>query len=116
MKTKLKIFVVDDDEDIIGLETSILGAAGHEVLAATSGISALPRILKEKPDLIMVDIMMPGMDGLELCREIRKNREFQDKKIIFLSAKAYEFDRRRALGFGADGFIVKPIMAETFLD
>ena len=115
MNKKLKYFVVDDDEDIIELEMAILESAGHQVMAETSGISALPKILKEKPDVVLVDIMMPGMDGLELCRKMREKKAFQDKKIIFVSAKSYEFDRRRALSFGADGFIVKPIIAETFL-
>ena len=116
MKTKLKFFVVDDDEDIVGLQTTILESAGHEVRAETSGVSALPGILMEKPDVILVDILMPGMDGLELCRKVREEKAFRDKKIIFVSAKSYEFDRRRALSFGADGFILKPIVAETFLD
>ena len=86
MKAKLKFFVVDDDEDIIGLEKAILESAGHQVRAETSGISALPGILKEKPDVIFVDIMMPGMDGLELCRKVREKKAFRDKKIIFVSA------------------------------
>ncbi|MDP6786481.1 MAG: response regulator [Rhodospirillales bacterium] len=116
MKAKLKFFIVDDDEDIIGLQTAILESAGHRVYAETSGANALVGILKRKPDVILLDIMMPGMDGLELCRKVRENKAFRDKKIIFVSAKSYEFDRRRGLSFGADGFILKPIMTETFVD
>ena len=112
----LAYFIVDDDEDVIAVLTAVLEAAGHRVQHATSGASALSMLEADPPDRVLLDIMMPGMDGLELCREMRAKPEFRDTRIVIVSAKAYEFDRKRALKFGADGFILKPINAETFIE
>ncbi|MDP6574017.1 MAG: response regulator, partial [Rhodospirillales bacterium] len=112
----LAYFIVDDDEDVIAVLTAVLEAAGHRVQHATSGASALSMLEADPPDCVLLDIMMPGMDGLELCREMRAKPEFRDTRIVIVSAKAYEFDRKRALKFGADGFILKPINAETFIE
>ena len=112
--TNSKIFIVDDDADFIDLQSTLLEAAGHEVGHETSSLDALARIKSERPDVIVIDIMMPGMDGLELCKRLRSDDELGEARIIVVSAKAYEFDRRRATKFGADGFIVKPIVPATF--
>ncbi len=114
-KKSLTYFIVDDDEDVIAVQSAVLATAGHRVLHSTSGADALSRMEAEPPDCVLLDLMMPGMDGLELCREMRAKPEFRETKIVVVSAKAYEFDRKRALKFGADGFILKPINPETFL-
>ena len=93
-----------------------LGGVGHEVVVNTSSVAALPKIIAQPPDCVIIDIMMPEMDGIELCRQLRKQDNLANTKIIVLSAKAYEFDQRRAFEFGADGYIVKPIDQDSFVD
>ena len=108
-------FIVDDDDDVIAVQVALIEAAGHRALFETSSLDALARMEAEPPDFALLDIMMPEMDGLELCREMRARPEFKNTKITVVSAKAYEFDRKRAFKFGADGFIIKPIDPETFV-
>lgn len=116
MKKGLKIFIVDDDLDIISLVTTLLESEGHAVSYESSSVDALPRIIKEKPDCILLDIMMPGLDGLSLCQSIRSNEHCADTKIIMVSSKSYEHDQKRAMELGADGFINKMAIGETFLE
>ena len=114
-KSKLNFFLVDDDPDMVALMTDLLVKAGHTVTTTDSTAVALPRILDARPDCVMIDLMMPGMDGLELCRELRAKRDLQSAKFIVISAKPYEFDRKRAYDVGADGYITKPLNADTFI-
>jgi CheY-like chemotaxis protein/phosphoribosyl 1,2-cyclic phosphodiesterase len=116
MKKNPKIFLVDDEPEIIEVITAILEASGYEVLSETSSDNAIARIEDEKPDCVLIDIMMPGKDGLELCREIKANKNIPDLKVVVVSAKTYEFDKKRAFDLGADGFINKPINPETFVE
>jgi phosphoribosyl 1,2-cyclic phosphodiesterase/CheY-like chemotaxis protein len=112
----MKYYVVDDEEPILDALTVLLESAGHEVRGFTSSAEALELIKVEPPEIVITDIMMPGMDGLELCRQIRDLPGLPDIRIIVLSAKIYEFDRDRARELGADGYLVKPIDLETFLE
>ena len=114
MEKRPKIFIIDDEPEIIELISAILEASGYEVLGETSSDNAMARIEDEKPDCVLIDIMMPGKDGLELCREIKANKNISDIKVVIVSAKTYEFDKKRAFELGADGFINKPINPETF--
>jgi CheY-like chemotaxis protein len=111
----MKFFLVDDDPDILALLTRVLSGAGHEVQSTGSSHDALKRIPLERPDCVISDIMMPEMDGFELTRELRRRIELAEMKIIVLSAKTYDFDRRRAKELGADGYIAKPFVQETLL-
>jgi CheY-like chemotaxis protein len=111
----MKFFLVDDDPDILALLTRVLSGAGHEVQSTGSSHEALKRIPLERPDCVISDIMMPEMDGFELTRELRRRIELAEMKIIVLSAKTYDFDRRRAKELGADGYIAKPFVQETLL-
>ncbi len=111
----LKILVVDDDDEALELEATLLESAGHKVLRSHTGSEALTIAKQDAPDVVVADMMMPEMDGLELCRLLREVDELSDTKIIFVTAKAYEFDRVRAFSFGADGFITKPINIESFV-
>src|SRR5712675_2191230 len=101
----MKFFVVDDDPDVLALLKRVLEGAGHEVEICASSIESLQRIPAARPDCAVIDIMMPAMDGFELTRELRRRPELAQMKIVVLSAKTYEFDRRRAKEMGADGFI-----------
>lgn len=111
----MKFLVVDDSESIIQLVKALLESAGHTVETRKSSVQALQDISGIKPEAIVLDLMMPEMDGFELCKRLREKPELADVKIIILSGKAYEFDKRRAKQLGADGYIVKPIRADTFL-
>lgn len=110
------VHVVDDDPIIVALLTHCLSGVGFEVSSSTTGEAALDRILSRRPDCVILDIMMPGMDGLEVCRRLRAAPQLAGIKIIVISGKAYEPDRRRAFAFGADAFIPKPIESERFAE
>jgi phosphoribosyl 1,2-cyclic phosphodiesterase len=111
----MKFFIVDDDPDSLALVSRLLTDAGHEVTVRGSSSGALRDIPDARPDCVITDVMMPGMDGFELTRELRLKPELAAMKIMILSAKSYDFDRRRAKEMGADGYITKPINRDTFL-
>ena len=111
----MKFFVVDDDPDALALVECLLVTAGHEVVTCNSSVDALRDIPSRAPDCVITDLMMPGMDGFELTRGLRRRKELARTKILILSAKSYDFDRRRAKEMGADGYLTKPINRETFL-
>src|SRR5258708_32905230 len=111
----MKFFVVDDDAEVLSLLERVLEGAGHRVESCASAAEALARIPASEPDCVITDIMMPGMDGFELTRELRRRPELADMKIIVLSAKTYEFDRRRARELGADGYIAKPFQRDMLM-
>jgi len=101
-----KILVIEDEEDLLrGLEIN-LAKEGYRVLKATSGDIALALALKESPNLVLLDIMLPGMNGLDVCRELRR-RGFE-APIIMLTAKGEEIDRVVGLELGADDYVTKP--------
>jgi len=112
----MKFFLIDDDPDILAVLTRVLRGAGHEVETSQSSVSALKQIPHSWPDCVITDVMMPEMDGFELTRELRRNPALANIKIIVLSAKTYEFDRRRAKEMGADGYIAKPFHRDTLLE
>lgn len=111
----MKFFLVDDDPDTLALVEWLLNKAGHEVVTCGSSAEALRDIPTVHPDCVITDLMMPGMDGFELTRELRRRTELASMKILILSAKNYDFDRRRAKEMGADGYLTKPINRETLL-
>ncbi len=111
----MKFFLVDDDPDTLALVEWLLNKAGHEVVTCGSSAEALRDIPTVHPDCVITDLMMPGMDGFELTRELRRCTELASMKILILSAKNYDFDRRRAKEMGADGYLTKPINRETLL-
>ena len=114
--TKDYLFVVvDDDPTVVELITMLLQSGGHRVVGENSGADALATIKKQKPDCVLADIMMPDKGGFELCAEIRGDAALAATRVIMVSAKTYEHDRKRAKGLGADGFITKPVEAASFL-
>ncbi|GAW92232.1 PhoP family transcriptional regulator [Calderihabitans maritimus] len=105
MKPTPKIMVVDDDENICELVRLYLTKENFEVVVVHDGLTALEKIEEEVPSLVILDIMMPGMDGWEVCREIRK---MSNLPIIMLSAKGESFDKILGLELGSDDYVVKP--------
>ncbi len=116
-KTERKpvILVVDDDPAMLRSMGAILEERGFEVLSSSSGEGALARLETLRPDLILLDIGMPGMDGYEVCRRVRDDRELGDVPVVFVSAHSGEQDRRRAFAAGGSGFISKPFERVAFL-
>lgn len=102
------IFVVEDDGDICSLIQHHLQTAGFEVRTFISGSEVIEEALQEKPRLFILDIMLPGINGFELCRQIRQTAALAITPIIFLSARTAESDRIQGFDLGADDFITKP--------
>lgn len=104
MATDTTILIVDDDEEILDLLHDYLGAEGYSVSVATTGQEALKQLSRARVDCLLLDVMLPGQSGFEICRRVR---EQWDLPILFVSARQDEVDRLRGLGLGADDFIVK---------
>ena len=104
-----KILLVDDDPDIIELLEYNLKKEGYETASASDGIQAVEVAKTFKPDLILLDVMMPRQDGIETARQLRQLPDFKDIYILFLTARAEEYTEVAAFDVGADDYIVKPI-------
>lgn len=102
------ILVVDDEEDILELVRYNLAKEGYKVQCVASGEEGVALAKKANPDLIVLDLMLTGIDGFEVCRRVRRERATQDIPIIILSAKGEESDIVLGLGLGADDYLVKP--------
>lgn len=109
MAKKIKtILCVDDEHDILDILSYNLKKEGYAVFTTDSGDKGIQLAEKIKPDLILLDVMMPGKDGLEVCKAIRSSSYIKDTHIIFLTAKADEVDEIVGLEFGADDYVTKP--------
>ena len=107
-----RILLVDDEPNILGTLAPLLRTRGYDVFTAMTGRAAIETVDREKPDLIVLDLGLPDMDGVEVCREVR---ETKNVPIIVLSARGAEGDKVRALDVGADDYITKPFGAEELL-
>ncbi|WP_245952688.1 response regulator transcription factor [Chitinophaga skermanii] len=104
-----KILVVDDEADILEIISYNLKSAGYDTVTAKDGIEAVQKAKIFRPDLIMLDIMMPNKNGIDTCKEIRKIPEFKDTMVLFLTALNDEKSEIDGLNMGADDYIAKPI-------
>jgi len=109
MIDKGRILLVDDEEDILEFLSYNLRKEGFKIETANNGISALKKLNKFKPDLIILDVMMPEMDGIEVCENIRKNEKNDDILILFLTARSEDYSELAGFSAGADDYITKPI-------
>lgn len=107
------IMVVDDESMARALLRLILVRAGFDVIEAENGADALAKVAKKKPDLVLLDVMMPGMDGFEVCINLRNHKETVNLPIIMLSAKADLDSMNHGLEVGATKYLTKPISRET---
>jgi twitching motility two-component system response regulator PilH len=108
MRVKPMILVVDDSQTIRALYTELLTQSGFEIRSARDGIEAWEKVERYSPDLILMDIVMPRMNGYELCRKLRETPTTQDIPIIMVSSKDQEFDRYWGLKQGANAYITRP--------
>jgi len=104
-----KILIVDDNQDSRELVVKILKKAGYQMIEAIDGEEALEKATAENPDLILMDISIPKIDGYEVTRRLKSQVKFKDTPIIALTAHAMKGDREKALGAGCEGYISKPI-------
>lgn len=114
-KSDFKILVVDDEKDIVLLLKYNLESEGYFVNTATSGKDALQIAEKINPDLILLDLMMPGMDGIETCIQLRKIEKLASISILFLTARSEEYSEVAAFDAGADDYIIKPIKPRALI-
>lgn len=103
-----RIFVVEDDADIARLISHNLKIAGYDVQSFASGSAVVGQAIREAPSLFLLDVMLPGADGFDLCRQIRQTQALAKIPVIFLTAKGDESDRIRGLELGGDDYITKP--------
>ncbi len=112
----MRILIIDDDENIRKLVSFNLTMDGHEILQAVNGKDGLKKAKKEIPDLILLDVMMPVMDGIETCKRLKKESKTQNIPIFMLSAKGQMRDLDEAFDAGADNYITKPFEVEKLND
>jgi two-component system alkaline phosphatase synthesis response regulator PhoP len=112
---KTKILLVDDEPDILEFLSYNLIKEGYEVFTAENGLNGIKKAKIEKPDLILLDIMMPEMDGIEACAEIRKIDSLKKTLIVFLTARTEEFSQLAGYDAGADDYITKPVKPKVLL-
>ena len=110
-----KILVVDDEEHIAELISYNLTSNGYKVVIANNGIDAVKLAIEEKPSVILLDLMIPGKDGYDVCKEIRSYKEIRNTPIIMLTAKSEEVDKILGLELGADDYITKPFSVRELL-
>lgn len=113
--SKEKILVVDDEEDIVELLRYNLSREGYKVLCAASGEEGLERARNENPDLIVLDLMLPGIDGLDVARRLKADNATRSMPIVMLTAKGEESDIVTGLELGADDYISKPFSTKVLI-
>lgn len=114
-KTNIKILVVDDEPDILEFIEYNLKREGYQVFLGSNGQEAIEKAKQVKPDLILLDVMMPVVDGIEACKSLRELPEFKTTFIVFLTARSEEYSEIAGFNAGADDYIAKPIKPRVLL-
>ncbi|MBC3757007.1 response regulator transcription factor [Hyunsoonleella sp. SJ7] len=114
-KKDIKILLVDDEPDILEIVGYNLSNEGYQVITAENGVEAVKKAKKEQPQLIILDVMMPEMDGIEACEQIRKNPDLKDVVITFLTARGEDYSQVAGFDAGADDYITKPIKPKVLV-
>ncbi len=115
MEQEQRILLVDDEEDILEFLGYNLKKEGYQVLTATNGQKAVQLAVENRPDLIILDVMMPGMDGVETCTLMRQHQQLKDTMIIFLTARSEDYSQIAGFEAGADDYLAKPIRPKVFV-
>ncbi len=115
MKNKRRILIVEDDISNLELFCDVINTAGYECIHASNGESALEIAKREKPDLILLDIQLPGLDGISVKNRLKSLEETKDIRIVALTAYAMKGDKEMFLNEGFDGYISKPIKIKEFI-
>lgn len=104
----MRVLAVDDDPQILHLLVLTLGLDGFDVVTATNGIEALASIAEDQPDVVLLDIMMPNLDGWQVCERLKADEATRDLPVVFLSARSQVADHARGMALGAAAFMTKP--------
>jgi CheY-like chemotaxis protein len=111
-----KILVVDDEADIVRVVVKLMSARGHEVSTAADGLEALAKVGAERPDVIILDLNLPNMDGFEVCRRLKSDPATRSIPIVMMTAAYVSLDdARRGEDHGADEYVVKPFLREVLI-
>ena len=110
------ILVVDDEPDTVNLAKRLLEMEGFRVITASDGESALKSIYEKRPDLVLLDIKIPKIDGYEVCKKIKNDPELKDTIVIMFTAKVFEKDRKKGLESGANEYITKPFSGDELIN
>ena len=110
-----KILIVDDEANIVISLEFLISQAGYDYRIAHNGEEALAHVAEFEPDLVLLDVMMPKINGFEVCRRIRENPNWQDIKIIMLTAKGREVEVTKGLALGADSYVIKPFSTKELM-
>ncbi len=116
MVERRRILLVDDEPNLVKIISRRLAAEGFEVSVATDGEAALERARTEKPDLILLDVMMPKLSGYEVCRQLKQDVRYKTIPILMLTALAQQSDEEFGLEVGADAYMRKPFKTQQLLD
>lgn len=114
-KEEIKILLVDDEPDILEIISFNLEKVGYQVTKASNGLEALKQAKKTLPHLIILDVMMPELDGIETCERLRQDEQFQETIIMFLTARGEDYSYVAAFDAGADDYVTKPIKPKVLL-
>jgi len=115
MSDKTKLLLVDDESDLVQLVCLRLNTAGYEVAVAYDGQEALDRVKQSRPDLIILDLMLPKMDGYKVCRLLKFDERYQKIPVLIFTARAQAEDIKLAMDCGADAYLTKPFEARVLL-
>jgi DNA-binding response OmpR family regulator len=110
-----KVLIVDDEPNIVVSLEFLMERHGYKIRIATTGDEVLPAVQEFAPDLILLDVMLPGRTGFEICQELRQDPEHRDVKIIMLTAKGRETEVAKGLALGADAYVTKPFSTKDLL-
>jgi len=111
-----RILIVEDDPSVLKATSYILEKAGYEVLTAQNGLEGLRKAKEDNPDLLILDVMLPGIDGFEICYSLRTEPQTAQLPILMFSAKGQESDKATGLKVGADEYLTKPVDREVLLN
>lgn len=113
---KIRVLIIDDDAIVVKLAGAILASAGYDVISSTDAAVGLEMAMKEKVDLIVLDVMLPVINGFNICRLLKSQEKYKKIPIVLLTSRSEDEDRKIGLQVGADEYIAKPLNRENFLN
>ena len=113
---KRRVLIVEDEDNIAIALDYLLGREGLDRVRMATGLGAVERIRNDRPDLVLLDVMLPEVSGYEICQEVRADRNLSAVRIVMMTARGSALERRKALALGADGFIAKPFELKELRD
>lgn len=116
MANPARILIVDDEPNILLSLQFLMKKAGYDVRTATNGEQALAEIVREPPDVVLLDVMMPKLDGFSVCQRVKTTPEWRDVRVIMLTARGRDVEREKGRTMGADDYITKPFSTQDAID